>query len=115
LSGIGHTEKETVMTYSYALPIQAIEESFEDAVRCLLDDEPLHIDLDLEAHELDELRSERHRIAIVWDALDVCELRPDLPRRDGPCCEPTGFTKSFWRSRNAIVKTSSDTHLTQFS
>jgi hypothetical protein len=66
------------MTDTYSLSAHAIDESLKDAVCCLLDDEPLPIDLDLETYELDELLSERHRIAIVCDALDVCDLRPDL-------------------------------------
>ncbi len=68
------------MSYNYSLPYHAIEDSLEDAIRNLLDGEPLSVSLELEEYEIHELLRPQEIIADLWTTFDVLELRPDLTR-----------------------------------
>jgi hypothetical protein len=71
------------MSYTYSLPYHAIDDSMEDAIRNLLDGDPLAISLELEEYEIHELLTSQEMIADIWSVWDVIQLRPDLTPEQG--------------------------------
>jgi hypothetical protein len=66
------------MTYHYSLPYRSIRDSREDAIRHLLDGDPLSISLEFQEDELHDLLAAHELIADIWSVDDVLRLRPDL-------------------------------------